>query len=134
MYLWYELMLKYWVYSQKQVDKGNNLCSCAKSFVRQKKTSHSKPHNFLLCRNFFNQDQKTNSQNNSYQCSDPKDVPIVVHTQDWLKGMWPPSSPDYKSLDYFMWSEFEREVNKQPFYLDCMGWIKIKNHLTLLSL
>jgi hypothetical protein len=28
--------------------------------------------------------------------------------------MWPPSSPDYNPLDYFMWSEFEREVNKQP--------------------
>jgi hypothetical protein len=31
-----------------------------------------------------------------------------------LKGMWPPSSPDCNPLDYFMWSEFEREVNKQP--------------------
>jgi hypothetical protein len=31
-----------------------------------------------------------------------------------LKGMWPPSAPDYKPLDYFMWSEVEREVNKQP--------------------
>ncbi len=28
--------------------------------------------------------------------------------------MWPPSSPEYKPLDYFMWSEVEREVNKQP--------------------
>jgi hypothetical protein len=74
-------------------------------------------------RNFFNQDQKTNRQNNSYQCSDPKDDPIAVHTQDWLKanlmnhqlkGMWPPSSPDYKPLDYFMWSEVEKEVHKQP--------------------
>ena len=75
--------------------------------------------------NFLNQDQKTNSQNNRYHCSDPKDVPIVVHTQDWLKanmmnywlkGIWPPSSPTYKPLDYFMWSEVEREVkvNKQP--------------------
>jgi hypothetical protein len=74
-------------------------------------------------RNIFNQDQKTNSKNNRYQCSDPKDVLIVVHTQEWLKaksdeppveGMRPPSSPDYNPLDYFMWSEFEREVNKQP--------------------
>jgi hypothetical protein len=31
-----------------------------------------------------------------------------------LKGKWPPSSPDYNPLDYFMWSEFEREVNKLP--------------------
>jgi hypothetical protein len=36
--------------------------------------------------NFFNQDQKTNSQNSRYHCSDPKDVFIVVHTQDWLKA------------------------------------------------
>jgi hypothetical protein len=35
---------------------------------------------------FFNQDPKTNSPNNRYHCSDPKDVPIVVHTQDWLKA------------------------------------------------
>jgi hypothetical protein len=84
-------------------------------------------------RNFFNQDQKTNSQNNSYQCYDPKDVPIVVHTQDWLKanlmkywmkGMWPPSSPDYKTLDYFMWSEVEREVNKQPH--NTLASLKVK--------
>jgi hypothetical protein len=56
-------------------------------------------------------------------CSDPKDVPIVVHTQDWmkaslmnhwLKGVWPPSSPDYNPLDYFMWSKVEREANKHP--------------------
>ena len=73
--------------------------------------------------NFFNQDQKINSQNNRYHCSDPKDVPIVVHTHDWLKAK--PDEPpvegnvasqltNYKLLDYFMWCEFEREVNKQP--------------------
>ena len=38
-----------------------------------------------------------------------------------LKGMWPPSSPENKLLDYFMWCEFEREVNK-------------KSHNTLASL
>jgi hypothetical protein len=43
-----------------------------------------------------------------------------MHTQDWLKAslmnhwLWPPSSQDYKPLDYFMWSEVGREVNKQP--------------------
>jgi hypothetical protein len=31
-----------------------------------------------------------------------------------VEGSGPPSSPDYKPLDYFMWSEVEREVNKQP--------------------
>jgi hypothetical protein len=41
---------------------------------------------FFSDENFLNQDQKTNSQNKRYQCSDPKDVPIVVHTQDWLKA------------------------------------------------
>jgi hypothetical protein len=41
---------------------------------------------FLSDDKFFDQDQKTNSQNNRYHCSDPKDVPIVVHTQDWLKA------------------------------------------------
>ncbi len=82
-YLWYELMLKYWLYSQKQVGKGNNLCCCAKSFARQpiQTTSFSS-----LMRNYFYQFQKTNSQNNRYQCSDPKDVPIVLHTQGWLKA------------------------------------------------
>jgi hypothetical protein len=38
------------------------------------------------------QDQKTNTQNNRYLCSDPKNVPIVLHTQDWLKGQ-PGGSP-----------------------------------------
>ncbi len=41
---------------------------------------------FFSDEKFLNQDQNTNSQNNSYQCSDPKDVPIVVHIQDWLKA------------------------------------------------
>ncbi len=44
-------------------------------------------------------------------------------TQDWLKAhmenhwsqeIWPSSSPDCNPLDPSMWSEFEREVNKQP--------------------
>ncbi len=89
--------------------------------------------------NFFNQDQKTNSQNNRYHCSDPKDVTIVVHTQDWLKaslmnhqlkGMWPPNSPEYKPLDYFMWCEFEREVNKQPHNTQASLKAKISEVMT----
>ena len=31
-----------------------------------------------------------------------------------MKEMWPPSSTDCNSLDYFMWCVFEREVNKCP--------------------
>jgi hypothetical protein len=32
----------------------------------------------------------------------------------WSKEIWPPSSKDCNPLDYFMWSEVEREVNKHP--------------------
>ena len=39
----------------------------------------------------------------------------------WLEEMWPPSSTNCNSLDYFMWFIFEREVNKCP-------------HITLTSL
>ena len=48
---------------------------------------------------------------------------IAKIAQDWLKAnlkdhwskeIWPPSSKDCNPLDYFMWSEVEREVNKQP--------------------
>ncbi len=39
--LWYKLMLKNCFYSQRQVGKGWNLCSCAKSSARKKKTSQS---------------------------------------------------------------------------------------------
>ena len=44
-------------------------------------------------------------------------------TQDWLrvclpeffaKEIWPPSSPDCNPLDYFLWSECERETNAAP--------------------
>ena len=44
-------------------------------------------------------------------------------TQDWLrarlpeffeKEVWPPSSPDCNPLDYFFWSECERETNAAP--------------------
>jgi hypothetical protein len=32
----------------------------------------------------------------------------------WSQEIWPPSSPDCNPLDLSMWSEFKREVNKQP--------------------
>jgi len=32
----------------------------------------------------------------------------------WSKEVWPPSLKDCNPLDYFMWSEVEREVNKHP--------------------
>jgi hypothetical protein len=41
-----------------------------------------------------------------------------------LKGMWPPSSQDYNPLYYFMWSEFERVVNKQPH--NTLASLKVK--------
>jgi hypothetical protein len=31
---------------------------------------------------FFNQDEKTNSQNDRYMCYGHEDVPIVMHNQD----------------------------------------------------
>jgi hypothetical protein len=45
-YLWYELVLTNCLFSQKQVGKGSNLCSCAKSSAHQKETSQSKPTSF----------------------------------------------------------------------------------------
>ncbi len=62
-----------------------------------------------------------------------------MHTQDWLKanlmihwlkGMWPPSSPDYKPLNYFMWSEVGREVNKQPHNTVASLKVKISKIMT----
>ena len=47
-----------------------------------------------------------------------------------LKGMWPPSSPEYKPLDYFMWCEFEREVNKQPHNTQASLKAKISEVMT----
>jgi hypothetical protein len=47
-----------------------------------------------------------------------------------LIGMWPPSSPDYNHLDYFMWCEFEREVNKQPHNTQASLKAKISEVMT----
>jgi len=44
-------------------------------------------------------------------------------TQDWMSenlhdhitpNMWPLSSPDLNSLDYYIWGVVERETNKHP--------------------
>jgi hypothetical protein len=32
----------------------------------------------------------------------------------WPKEVWPPSSPGCNPLDYYVWSVFERDVNKAP--------------------
>lgn len=32
----------------------------------------------------------------------------------WSKDLWPPSSPDLNTLDYFWWSVIEASVNKTP--------------------
>jgi hypothetical protein len=47
-----------------------------------------------------------------------------------LKGMWPPSSPEYKLLDYLMWCEFEREVYKQPHNTQASIKAKISEVMT----
>ena len=47
-----------------------------------------------------------------------------------LKGMWHPSSPEYKPLDYFMGCEFEREVNKQPHNTQASLKAKISEVMT----
>jgi hypothetical protein len=44
--------------------------------------------------------------------------------------MWPPSSPEYKPLDYIMWCEFEREVNKQPHNTQASLKAKISEVMT----
>ncbi|QQP34905.1 Uncharacterized protein FKW44_022953, partial [Caligus rogercresseyi] len=31
----------------------------------------------------------------------------------WSKEIWPPSSPDCKPLDYYVWGVLERESNKR---------------------
>jgi hypothetical protein len=56
-----------------------------------------------LMKIFFNQDQKSNSQNKRYHCPDPKDAPIVVHTQDWLKA-----KPDEPSVEGNVASQLTR--------------------------
>ena len=58
------------------------------------------------------------------RCSKSLHAHTAKITQDWLKAhmenhwsqeIWPSSSPDCNPLDLSMWSEFEREVNKQPY-------------------
>ncbi|QQP36914.1 Uncharacterized protein FKW44_022155 [Caligus rogercresseyi] len=31
----------------------------------------------------------------------------------WLKGFWPPSSPDLSPCDYYLWGVLERDSNKR---------------------
>jgi hypothetical protein len=68
---------------------------------------------FYLMRNFFNQDQKTNSQNNRYHCSDPKDVPIVVHTQEWQKA-----KPDEPPVEGNVASQLTRLLLSRLFHVE----------------
>jgi hypothetical protein len=44
--------------------------------------------------------------------------------------MWPPSSPENKILDYFMWCKFEREVHKQPHNTQASLKAKISEVMT----
>jgi len=60
-------------------------------------------------------------------------------TQNWLKAnlkdhwpkeIWPPSSPDCNSLDYFMWGTVDREVKKQPHFTLASVRTKISEVMT----
>jgi hypothetical protein len=43
-----------------------------------------------------------------------QDWPKANMENHWLQEIWPPSSPDCNPLDPSTWSEFQREVSKQP--------------------
>jgi hypothetical protein len=43
-----------------------------------------------------------------------QDWPKANMENHWLQEIWPPSSPDCNPIDTSTWSEFEREVSKQP--------------------
>ncbi len=55
-------------------------------FSRTKKTANLNQIIFFSGGKNINQNQNTNIRNSRYPCSDPKNVPIVLHTQDWLKA------------------------------------------------
>jgi hypothetical protein len=84
-----------------------------KALGTRRKPGNPNPIIFLLMLNFFNQDQKTNSQNNRYHCSDPKDVPIVLHTQDWLKAR-----PDEPPVEGNVASQLTRLYPSILFHVD----------------
>lgn len=66
----------------------------------------------------------------------------ALKTQDWMAenfhdhvapNLWPPNSPDYNPLDYYLWGVVEKEVNKHPHntkssLMEAMEDIN-KNHL-----
>ncbi len=112
--LWYKLMLTNCFYSQKQVGKGRNLIVqvCQKLCAPEENQPIQTTSFSYLMIIFFNQDQKTNSQNNRYHCSDPKDVPIVVHTQDWLKV-----KPDEPQVEGNVASQLTRIETSRLFHL-----------------
>jgi hypothetical protein len=96
-------MQKNCLYSKNKSVKETTFAALLKAVHTRRKPANPNHIIFFSDDNFLNQDQKPNSQNNSYQCSDHEDVPLVVHTQDWLKanlmkhwlkGLWIPSSPD----------------------------------------
>ncbi|QQP36843.1 Uncharacterized protein FKW44_022056 [Caligus rogercresseyi] len=39
----------------------------------------------------------------------------------WSKEIWPPSSPDCKPLDYYVWGVLERESNKRAHNSVCLA-------------
>jgi len=81
-YLWYELMLKTVFIKKIKSVKEATCAAVLKALPMRRKPANP---NRIIFLSDENQDQKTNSQNNRYHCSEPKDVPIAVHTQEWLK-------------------------------------------------
>jgi hypothetical protein len=62
------------------------LCSCAQSFALQKKTSQSKADHIFSDGIFFKSGSKDKQPEQQISVFLAKDVPIVVHTRDWLKA------------------------------------------------
>ncbi len=140
----YELMLTNCFYSQKQVGKGSNLCRCAKSSAHQKKTSKSKSHHFLIWwKKFLIRIKRQKARTTDIivltlrmpllLCTTKTGWRPAWWTTSWRECMWSPSSPDYNPLDYFMWSEFENEVSKQPHNILASLKAKISEVMTIMD-
>ncbi len=124
-YLWYELMLTNCFYSQKQVGKGSNCAGVLKALrTRRKPANPNHINSYLMIKFSIIIRIKRQTARTTDIIVLTLKMPLLLCTTKtgWrpslmnhqLKGIWPPSSPDYNPIDYFMWSEFESEVSKQP--------------------